>query len=101
MSDLPRPEHLATPRAVRASVWAVAFTWAAATVSATLALVASDWPRAIMALVAACNAAGWLMATRRWVEWSTVAVGLLATLEAHGVRYWLDEPPEPFENGEA
>ena len=89
-----RPEHLATPRSVWASVWAVAFTWTAAVVAATLALVDRDWSLAIMGVAAACNAMGWWFATRRWVEWATVAVACLATLEDHGIRPWLNGPPD-------
>lgn len=94
MSELPKPEHLATPRSVKAAVWSVGLTWATAVVCVPLGLLAGNWGQALMALVAALNAAGWWTATRRWVEWSTISVALLATLERHGVRYWLDEPPD-------
>lgn len=94
MSELPKPEHLASPRSVKVAAWAVGVTWAVAVVGTTLAVVEGNWSLALMSLVAAVNAAGWWVATRRWVEWSAIAVGLLATLEAHGVRYWMDEPPD-------
>lgn len=94
MADQPNLEHLATPRSVHAAAWAVIVTWAAAVVTTVLAILNRNWPEAVMAFVAALNAVGWWSATRRWVEWSTIAVGLLALLEAHGVRYWLDDPPE-------
>jgi len=47
-----------------------------------------------MGVAAACNAMGWWFATRRWVEWATVAVACLATLEDHGIRPWLNGPPD-------
>jgi hypothetical protein len=94
MTELPKLEHLATPRSVKAAAWAVGITWFAAVFSATLAVVHGNWALALMSLAAAANAAGWWVATHRWVEWSTIAVGLLATLERAGVRYWLDEPPD-------
>lgn len=90
----PRPQDLPTARSLKAATLAVGLTWVAAVVAATLAVATHNWGQAVMAFVAALNAAGWWMATRRWVFWAALAQVLLATLERHGVRYWLDEPPD-------
>lgn len=86
-----RPPRIPTPRSVKAAAWAVGLTWAAAIIITALDALNGEWTAAILALLASLNAAGWYFATRRWIEWSAIAVGLLSILEHHGIR--LDEPP--------
>jgi len=93
MPELNR-DHLPTPRSLRVAALAVLVSWFAAVVSTTLAITRGDWSLAIMGVAAACNAMGWWFATRRWVEWATIAVACLATLEDHGIRPWLNGPPD-------
>jgi len=54
-------------------VWACAFSWAAAVVSAAVAIWAGSLPAIVSSLNAAVATAGWFYAARQWHQWREVS----------------------------